>query len=202
MMTVNQMSDTSINKVYSTFVGGVLATSIIIMGNGTTTIGHNSDFSKPVVSHFNEKTNIYTSFVSATCISFNVPGYSNNKNTISGVDKVIVNEEKLQNIKKLETIAMLQDNWNANGAKAFSANLISKVRNIIVFLEIQPEIFPTACESLQLEYDKQDGSHMEIELTESENAEIFVVDSMGGESIRNIRASIEVINKVVNDFYG
>lgn len=43
---------------------------------------------------------------------------------------------------------------------------------------------------------------MEIELTESENAEIFVVDSMGCESIRTIRASIEVINKVVSDFYG
>lgn len=113
-----------------------------------------------------------------------------------------VNEEKLGNLKKLKEIAMLQDNWNANGAEAFSVGLISKVRNIIVFLEIQPEVFPTACGSLQLEYDKQDGSHMEIELTESDNAEIFVVDSMGCESIRTIRASIEVINKVVSEFYG
>lgn len=43
MMTVNQISNTSINRVYSTFVGGVLATSIIIMGNGAVTLGHNSD---------------------------------------------------------------------------------------------------------------------------------------------------------------
>ncbi len=202
MMAVNQISNTSINRVYSTFVGGVLATSIIIMGNGAITLGHNSDCLGQIVNHFNEKTNIDTSFASKPCISFNVPGYSNNKSVISGVDQVTVNEEKLQNIKKLETIAMLQDNWNENGAKAFSVNLISKVRNIIVFLEIQPEVFPTACESLQLEYDKQDGSHMEIELTESDNAEIFVVDSMGCESIRTIRASIDVINKVVSDFYG
>lgn len=128
--------------------------------------------------------------------------YSSDKSIISGVEKVIVSGEKLENLKKLETIAMLQDNWNANGAKAFSASLISKVRNIILFLDIQPEVFPTACESLQLEYDKQDGSHMEIELTESESAEIFVVDSTGCESIRNIRSGIEVINKVVSDFYG
>ena len=202
MMTVNQMSNTSISRAYSTFVGGVLATSIIIMGNGAVTIGHNYDCSEQIVNYLDEKTNIYASFALRPCISFNAPGYSNNKSIVSGVDKVTINEEKLQNIKKLETIAMLQDNWNANGAKAFSANLISKVRNIIVFLEIQPEVFPTACESLQLEYDKQDGSHMEIELTEDENAEIFVVDSMGCESIRNIQASIEVINKVVSDFYG
>lgn len=202
MMTENQMSNTSISRVYSTLVGGVLATSIIVMGNGAVTIGHNYDCPGQIVSYLNEKTNIYTSFTSASCISYNVPGYSNSKSNISGIDKVTVNEDKLQNVKKLETIAMLQDNWNANGAKAFSASLISKVRNIIVFLEIQPELFPTACESLQLEYDKQDGTHMEIEITEGENAEIFVVDSMGRESTRNIRASIEVINKVVRDFYG
>lgn len=202
MMTVNQMSNTSISRGYSTFVGSVLVTSILIMGNGAVTIGHNYDCSGQIVSYFNEKANIYTSFTTEPCISFNVPGYSNNKNIISGIDKVTVNEEKLQNIKKLETIAVLQDNWNANDAKGFSASLISKVQNIIVFLEIQPEVFPTACESIQLEYDKQDGSHMEIELTEGENAEVFVVDSMGCESIRNIRASIEEINKVVSDFYG
>lgn len=202
MMTENQMSNTSISRVYSTLVGGVLATSIIVMGNGAVTIGHNYDCPGQIVSYLNEKTNIYTSFTSVSCISYNVLGYSNNKSNISGIDKVTVNEDKLQNVKKLETIAMLQDNWNANGAKAFSDSLISKVRNIIVFLEIQPELFPTACESLQLEYDKQDGTHMEIEITEGENAEIFVVDSMGRESTRNIRASIEVINKVVRDFYG
>lgn len=202
MMTVNQMSNTSISRAYSTFVGGVLVTSIIIMGNGAVIIGNNYNCSGQIVNYLNEKTNIYASFALKPCIFINTPGYSNNKSIISGVDKVTINEEKLQNIKKLETIAMLQDNWNANGAKAFSANLISKVRNIIVFLEIQPEVFPTACESLQLEYDKQDGSHMEIELTEGENAEIFVIDSMGCESIRNIQASVEVINKVVSDFYG
>lgn len=202
MMTENQMSNTSISRVYSTLVGGVLVTSIIVMGNGAVTIGHNYDCPGQIVSYLNEKTNIYTSFTSVSCISYNVLGYSNNKSNISGIDKVTVNEDKLQNVKKLETIAMLQDNWNANGAKAFSDSLISKVRNIIVFLEIQPELFPTACESLQLEYDKQDGTHMEIEITEGENAEIFVVDSMGRESTRNIRASIEVINKVVRDFYG
>ena len=64
MMAVNQMANISINRVYSTFVGGVLATSIIIMGNGAVTLGHNSDCLGQIVSHFNEKTNIYTSFSS------------------------------------------------------------------------------------------------------------------------------------------
>jgi hypothetical protein len=115
---------------------------------------------------------------------------------------VVISEEKLENLKKLEVIAHLEDNWNANGAKAFADGLITKVRNLVMFLEIQPEVFPTACESLQLEYDKEDGSHLEIELNESENAEVFLVDDNGRESVKSISASIGAINKVVSEFYG
>ena len=43
---------------------------------------------------------------------------------------------------------------------------------------------------------------MEIELTDRDEAEIFMVDTKGGESIVNISASLENINKVVRDFYG
>ena len=94
MTTVKQLPGTSISKVYSTFVGSALATSIIVMGNGAVKIDNNYDCSE------------------------------------------------------------------------------------------------------------QNGLHMEIELSESEDAEVFMVDNMGRESIISIQASIEAINKVVNDFYG
>jgi hypothetical protein len=202
MNEVKQLPDTSISKVYSTLVGGIIVTSIVVMGNGVVSIGHSYDCAGQKVCQYNEKTSVYTSFSTEPSISFNVPGYSNNESISSGVEKVVISEEKLDNLKKIETIALLQDDWNANGAKAFTDNLITKARNLIMFLKIQPEVFPTACESLQLEYDKADGAHMEIELTESEDAEVFVVDSKGRESIINISASIEAINKVVSDFYG
>lgn len=202
MVAVKQLPDTSISKVYSTLVGGVIATSIIVLGNGAVSIGHNYDCTGQVVCYYNEKTNIYASFSTEPSISFSLTGYSNSESISSGVEKVFISEDKIENLKKLETIALLQDDWNSNGAKAFSASLIEKVRNLIMFLEIQPEVFPTACESLQLEYDREDGSHMEIELTENDDAEIFVVDSKGCESIISISANLEMINKVVSDFYG
>lgn len=202
MTAVKQLPDTSINKVYSTLWGGIIATSIIVMGNGAVSTWHNYDCTKPTIFYYNEKTNVYTSFSTEPSISFNLPGYSNSESIRLGVEKVVINEEKIENLKKLETIALLQNNWNSNGAKAFSASLIAKARNLIMFLEIQPEVFPTACDSLQLEYDREDGSHMEIELTESDNAEIFTVDNKGCESIINISASPETINKVVSNFYG
>lgn len=201
-MTLKQMPDTSINKVYSKFVGSVLATSILVLGSQTIPLNCNHDNSRQVIYCNNENTNIYKSFTDSYCIIFNVPGYSNNKSISSGAKKMTINEEKFENLKKIDAIALLEDNWNDNGAKAFCADLITKVKNIITFLDIQPEVFPTACNSLQLEYDKADGSHMEIELMEGKEAEVFRINENGCESIVNISADIESINKVVNDFYG
>ena len=156
MSAVKQIPDTSISKVYSTLVGGVIATSIIVMGNGAVSVGHNYAYTEQKVCYYNEKTNVYASFSTEPSISLNLPGYSNSENTSAGVEKVVISEDKIENLKKLETIALLRDNWNLNGAKAFTDSLIKKGRDLILFLEIQPEIFPTACESLQLEYDRED----------------------------------------------
>lgn len=202
MAAVKQLPDVSINRVYSTLLKGVIATSIIVTGNGAVSIGQTHDCVGQVVYYHNEKTNVYASFLMKPSISLDIPGYSNIESVNSGVKKVLINEEKLDNLKKLEAIAHLEDNWNDNGAKAFKDSLITKVRNLVMFLEIQPEVFPTACESLQLEYDKVNGAHLEIELNESENAEVFLVDDHGNEEVRSIRPSVEEINKVVSDFYG
>ena len=202
MMAVKHLSDTNISKVCSTLVGGVIATSIIVFGNGAVSVGNTQDCTRPIICSNDEKTNVYASFMAAPSISYDVTGYSSTKSASSGVEKVIISEEKLENLKKLEVIASLEYNWNANGAKALSDRLITKVRNLVMFLEIQPEVFPTACESIQLEYDKADGAHLEIELNESDNAEVFIVDDCGCERFINVSASIEGINKVVSDFYG
>ena len=202
MNVVKQLPDATMNKVCSTLLKGVIATSIIVMGNGAISVGHTHDCIGQIVRCHNEKTNVYTSFFAEPSISLNLPGYTNIESISSGVEKVLISEEKLENLKKLEAIALLKDNWNANGAKAFADSLITKVRNLVMLLDVQPEVFPTACGSLQLEYDKEDGSHLEIEFNEDEDAEVFLVDDNGHESITSICASIEAINKVVNNFYG
>lgn len=121
----------------------------------------------------------------------------------AAVQRVVeINEEKISNLVKLESIASLQDNWNGNGAKAISRDLIARVKKWIPFLERQPEIFPTACDTLQLEYEREDGGHLEIEVSEDEQAEIFCVKSDGIEEERFVQADVETINKVVREFYG
>lgn len=55
MSAVKQIPDTSISKVYSTLVGGVIATSIIVMGNGAVSVGHNYAYTEQKVCYYNEK---------------------------------------------------------------------------------------------------------------------------------------------------
>ena len=99
-------------------------------------------------------------------------------------------------------ISSLKDNWNGNGALAFSSILIEKIKNIVVGLEKQPEIFPTAANSIQLEYDGLDNSYLEIEIFDSKIAEIFRINKDGSEEYFNTNADSESLNRLVTAFYG
>jgi len=105
------------------------------------------------------------------------------------------------NLEKLEQIAKLEDGWNGEDAKAFSDALIMNVRNILIGLKVQPEVFPTACDTIQIEYEQEDGSYLEFEIAEGGNAKVFSVDNMGNELSSVIKATLEEISKVVASFY-
>ena len=109
---------------------------------------------------------------------------------------------KDDNISKLQAISELGDNWNQNGASAFPPKLIDRVRGIIDELHIQPEIFPTALCTIQLEYDNSRRDHMEIEISEAETAEVFVSTYNRQEYFDNIAATADEINRTVGAFYG
>lgn len=57
MIAVKQLPDTSISKVYSTLVGSVIATSIVVMGNGAVSVEHvhACDYTRPIICYHNEK---------------------------------------------------------------------------------------------------------------------------------------------------
>ena len=82
--------------------------------------------------------------------------------------------DKSENLKKLEEISSLKADWNGNGAPGIPPVLIKKARALIKALPIQPEIFPTALETIQLEFDNDRHDHMEIEISTSDKAEVFV----------------------------
>ena len=108
----------------------------------------------------------------------------------------------ISSLEKLNQILNLPDNWDGNNAKSFSTKLIEKAGYILIRLKVQPEVFPTACNTMQLEYEKDDGSYLEFEIAEDGNAKVFMIDSEGNEKHLFIEANSEEINNIVRSFYG
>ena len=108
-------------------------------------------------------------------------------------------DELSMNLNTLKNISKLKPNWNMNGAEAFTSEHISVVDNILRGLERQPEVFPTACGSIQLEYTVGDR-YLEFEVFEDGRVKMFSVDENGVEDTAEIPK--ESINIVVKKFSG
>ena len=109
---------------------------------------------------------------------------------------------KDDNLKKLEDISNLEDGWNGNGAPKFQSSLIKRVRALLKAMAIQPEIFPTAMQTIQFEFDNSRHDHMEIEIGESDVAEIYVAPYDGKDYFEKIQPTALAINERVSAFYG
>ena len=109
--------------------------------------------------------------------------------------------EYLKGRKKLDQIASLQDDWNGNGAQAFSKKHISRMKEILSVLEYEPEIYPTANDMIQLEYDKQNGEHIEIEVPESGSAEYYYIDQKQTDHFGCVEVNEESMNDLIRRFY-
>lgn len=110
--------------------------------------------------------------------------------------------EKQENIKKLHEIAKLPYNWNENCADSFSPQVISECLNIVDMVPRQPEIFPTAAESIQMEYEKEDGEYLEFNIFEN-HIEVFGIGPDGTEKEAQMPiADKGKIQQMVMEFYG
>lgn len=106
------------------------------------------------------------------------------------------------NIEKLETISKLQNDWNGEGAKAFHSSLINKVKGLLINLKAQPEIFPTAENSIQFEFDGDNNSYLEIEFSDADVAKVYRIDKDGSEHYDIVNFNAAAVAELVNAFYG
>ena len=111
-------------------------------------------------------------------------------------------KELYNNLKKLKGISDLKDNWNDNNAKKFSPELISIVKNILENIVEQPEIFPTANNSIQMEYELIDNSYLEFEIFEDKIICLEVPQRNYSKYKEQIISNdIKIINNIVNNFF-
>lgn len=139
------------------------------------------------------------------------PQYETNKNTTTSQNIVLMegtscgkmnaDVARRRNMEKLDQMSRFDVNWNGYGAKPIAPSVIKKMRDLLPELHVQPEIFPTACNAIQFEYEKPDGDYLEFMISENE-VSVFRMDPYGHESKHAISGTPEEINKVVRDFYG
>lgn len=97
----------------------------------------------------------------------------------------------------LQNISNLPNNWNNNGAKSFPACLIQKCKDIVDQLSVKPLITPTACDSIQFEYELDNGDYLEFEIYEDKIVCYQIIEGLDTETEVD---AYEVI-KLVEEFF-
>ena len=74
----------------------------------------------------------------------------------------ILSDTKQKNINTILSFKKFASNWNGNGAEPFSENIIQRAFDFINSpeLKFQPNVFPTARQSIQFEYEKSNGDYL------------------------------------------
>ncbi len=108
---------------------------------------------------------------------------------------------RTDNMDRLAVISSFKDNWNGNGAGAFDGEFMKKVIALVRDLEIQPEIFPSAAGTIELEYGNSRKDFMGIEIGDSDEAEVFIVMYNGREIFESVETSASAINERVRKSY-
>lgn len=106
-----------------------------------------------------------------------------------------------ENLKKLDHISALNDNWDGYGAEPLPERLIISAGELIRKLRIQPEIFPTADGTIQIEYEKDNGDYLEFQFSGNGTCEVFKRFG-GNEDYFNAQDNSDSINAIVEAFYG
>lgn len=105
---------------------------------------------------------------------------------------------------KLTHIFDLKDDWNGYGAKPIPPSIIYKCASLMNELVCQPKIYPTGRESIQFEYEKDNGEYLEFEFF-SDKMIVFAISETGEEAELSIPLKadlVNIMNSYIDGFYG
>ena len=133
--------------------------------------------------------------------------YNNDDMLFSGDENVmtitLTNSNNLlsRNQIKLKAISELQDNWDGYGAAPLVNSVIIDANDFLLKLLKQPEIFPTADGTIQMEYEKDNGDYLEIQFSDKPTCEVYMSKNRT-ENYFTIERTPENFNGLINNFYG
>lgn len=112
----------------------------------------------------------------------------------------VYSKDLMDNLLKLNEIQQLPRNWNGNGAQKFSKKIINKAKSLLIDLTLQPQVFPTANNSIQIEFDRDNGAYLEFQLTKSSQLSYFWVKKDGSEVNGTVPCSSYYVNQLLESF--
>lgn len=112
--------------------------------------------------------------------------------------------EQLQNLDRLYDIKRLKEGWNGTGSKRINEIVVAMAENIVKGICKQPIIYPTGRDSIQMQYELEDKSYLEFEIFEKKIVCMKVPQRIYSKTsfITMMGVDIELINRIVRDFYG
>lgn len=102
-----------------------------------------------------------------------------------------------ENLKILNSFKRLENGWDGEKAPAIDVNIIEQVETVIKSIEYQPDIFPTARNSVQIEFEKSDESYLEFEFF-MDKVVCYIENDEGG---REDEVDLTQVKNIVSDFY-
>ena len=101
----------AINRTRGTAIGGALFVSLLISGNSVSTVEANCLTDKYTEIIRSDTAEICQTYTIKKGMNYSLPGYYMYKAKDLSVENVVMNEEKIFNLKKLDQIAYLEDTW-------------------------------------------------------------------------------------------
>ena len=116
------------------------------------------------------------------------------------------------NITRLQSFSTYKCNWYCYDADPFDPKFTDRMIELIKQLDIQPLVFPLPSAGIQLEWEKDDGNYLELEIhPESESFEFFQIkpehrkygmaNAPAKELYTNTPYGAMHINNIVGNFY-
>ena len=113
------------------------------------------------------------------------------------LNQIYFTDKHKKNVELINRFEKLNKNWNDYGAPEISKEVIMLAKTAIYLIRIQPAVFPTGRNSIQFEYEKENGDYLEFEIFENYIMMFSIIANK--ESEKKI-ASTE-LNEMVENFY-
>ena len=106
-------------------------------------------------------------------------------------------------LKHIDDISKLEQNWNGYNAPPIEYIVVDNAKKVIDILKYQPDIYPTARNSIQIEYNegKNRSAYLEIEVYKDKYTILIVYEHNYQAAFTDTITDILKLSSVIQPFF-